>query len=164
MFFTGQRLIAGQQAIHFAGSRSSLPASQSAPSYWQYVTVSELAGTRSALYCMPGSPMPVVMSGSKPGSKTTAQFHLTMKNVRKQQDTAIGQHRTGVSNLIAPPDNFDESGQLENTIFAEKQAHRKPESPEEESFRSLLKANLPRHKASPALLLRIKNSIQLIQE
>jgi hypothetical protein len=164
MFFTGQRLIAGQPANLFAGSRPCLPNPQSANSYWQTVLVSDLVGTPSVQYSMPGSVYMVAMPGSKPGSKTMAQFHLTMKNVRKQQDSAIGQHKTGVSSLIAPPDHFDESGELENAIFAEKHTPRKPESPEEESFRSLLKANLPRHKAAPALLLRIQNSIQRIKE
>lgn len=88
---------------------------------------------------------------------------MNMKMLRDQQSNhAAASPRTGVTNptSTAPEYFMDESSELEEKIFTEKPAPRIPESPDEESFRMFLKTNLPRHKASQALLERIRSSIQ----
>lgn len=87
-----------------------------------------------------------------------------MKMLRNQQsnNAAVGLRPGVTPTTVNPaPDVFmDECAELEEKIFSEKPAPRIPESPDEESFRILLKSHLPRHKASQALLERIRSSIQ----
>jgi hypothetical protein len=78
-----------------------------------------------------------------------------MKNARKE---------TGISaaDKVRPHTTTDsqDSTLLENLVFSQKPEPRQPESPDVESLRSLLKANLSREKASPALLQRIRGDMQ----
>jgi hypothetical protein len=87
-----------------------------------------------------------------------------MKNTLKQQDSfAVATYRTGVSQPVSPvdPSNPDEMDLLQEKVFTEKHAPRMPEPQEEESFRALLKAHLPRHKAPEALMQRIRNNMSI---
>jgi hypothetical protein len=122
MSFTGQRLIAGQQAQCFKSHAPSL----------------------------------------QTGRQDDGASFFTMKNSRKQYDNmAMAQPRIAISNPYVPlPDSLDELAILEDKIFAEKPMPRIPETPEDESFRAFIKNQLPQHKASPALLDRIRQSIQ----
>jgi len=87
-----------------------------------------------------------------------AQIYFSMKNAHKltgRPDSDKLQFNDPlVANTPAEPAVF------EPTIFSQRSAPRPPESPEVESLRSLLKANLSREKASPALLERIRIGMQ----
>ena len=88
-----------------------------------------------------------------------AQNHFSMKNARKQLGEIASTDPTQIKPgpIIADDSNFFPL--FENQIFYEKPIARQPESPDEESFRSWLKTNTPRHKASPALLERVSSII-----
>jgi hypothetical protein len=78
-----------------------------------------------------------------------AQILVSMKNARK-------------SSGIAASDKFqvastNDQVSTENVVFAPKPGPRKPESPEVESLRALLKSNLSRETAPQALLERIRS-------
>lgn len=164
MSLTVQRLIAGQQAAD-AGSRVCFPTVQSVYYNWQTVCTSSPEGNRQGWCGASGYMGMDNMTGRKPGSKTLAQKRFTMKNTSKEQGyNGLAQHRTGLSNPATPQVSFDEFASFDEHSFAEKPTPRTPESPEEESFRSLIKTHLPRHKASPALLQRIRSSVRHIEE
>lgn len=78
-----------------------------------------------------------------------AQIHFYMKIARK--DTGIPVSDKLQDNGPVNPALF------ENQVFSEKPGSRQPESPQVESLRSLLKANMTREKASPALIERIRS-------
>jgi hypothetical protein len=90
---------------------------------------------------------------------TQSFFH--MKNLRNQQgNDAAASQRNGIPNSNTPPEPFmDEFTRLEEKVFSENPSPRIPESPEEESLRLFLKTHIAHHKASPALIERIKSSI-----
>ncbi|MFN0036891.1 MAG: hypothetical protein ACKVUS_17685 [Saprospiraceae bacterium] len=81
-----------------------------------------------------------------------------MKNTRKE--TGISASEKPRVNGPLPPHSPEDQTLFENRFFAEKPAPRQPESPDVESLRSLLKANISREKASPALLQRIRSRVQ----
>ena len=90
----------------------------------------------------------------------TTQYSFTMKNARKQLGEIAAIDATQINPGPIVTDNADCLPLFENAIFHEKPQYRQPESPEQENFRSWLKTSLPRHKASPALIDRIRNIIE----
>jgi len=134
---------------------------QTAYNNWQSVCTFTLAGTQAGWYGAPGYMETKCTDSSKPGSDTMAQNYSYMKNPRKQQgNNAVAQQRTGISYPSTQQDRLHEILPLEEPEFSEKPAPRMLLPLEEESFRTFIKANLPHHKASPALISRIKNSIR----
>jgi len=84
-----------------------------------------------------------------------AQIQVRMKNARKETGVQASDkskvHDSLMANTPSDPTIF------ENQVFVTPPSPRQPESPEVESLRSLLKANLTRETASPALLQRIRS-------
>jgi len=81
-----------------------------------------------------------------------AQIHFYMKIARKETGLPASD-KLQVNGPVNP-------ALYENQVFSEKPGSRQPESPQVESLRSLLKANITRKKASPALIERIRNKMQ----
>lgn len=149
MSFTRQHSIAGQQAtIACSFSRSTL-APQSANHWRPTFICPSSVGSRSGQCGLPGFGSMGWRRSSTPSDGMPAQIHVNMKNARKE---------TGVpaSDKLLANDPTDKM-LFENQVFSEKPAPRQPESPDVESLRSLLKANLLREPASPALLQRIRS-------
>lgn len=84
-----------------------------------------------------------------------AQIHVRMKNARKEPGVQASDKSKVYDSLMATPPT--DSTIFDNQIFVTPPSPRQPESPEVESLRSLLKANLTRETASPALLQRIRS-------
>jgi len=84
-----------------------------------------------------------------------AQIHVSMKNARKETGIPASDKLRALSPITAngPEDQVI----FDHQVFSDKPAPRQPESPDVESLRSLLKANLSREKASPALIQRIRS-------
>jgi hypothetical protein len=78
-----------------------------------------------------------------------AQIHFFMKIARKE--TGLPASDKLLANGPVNPALY------EDQVFSEKPGSRQPESPQVESLRSLLKANMTREKASPALIERIRS-------
>lgn len=78
-----------------------------------------------------------------------------MKNEQKATSIGISDMGDAIPNI-----NPEAIESLENPTLSHPPAPRQPESPEVELLRSVLKANMPRETASPALLKRIKDRIQ----
>ena len=163
MIFTRQRLSVGQQASSSACSCTSPTTAQR--SQWQATTnaLCVPVGTRMQDSDCSGSAMPWEMCGSKPGPKTLAKTFLTMKNsINPTGNLAAKQgilvsSRSTMSGIEPHP---DDQSFTEDKIFHKKPNLRVPETPEEENFRQFIKSNLPRPKASQALLQRIRSISQ----
>lgn len=155
MSFTSQRSFAGQQAFRASSLSSFAPDSESAMN-WRSTAIGQSAvGSRCWPCGMPGSAVPGKDESSKPSDRMQAQIKVSMKNARK----ATG-HQASDKFLVNGPIvmvNSDDQSFYDNQLFAEVSAPRQPESPEVESLRSLLKANISSEKASPALLQRIRS-------
>lgn len=117
---------------------------------------SDQAGTLSEPCDVPGMDKDGCERNQQSRMAMLAQNHFTMKNARKQlgEIAAIDAVLINPSPIVS--DTPDALPLFENAIFHEKPRPRQPESPDTESFRSWLKASTPRHKASPALLERIR--------
>ncbi|MDO8366158.1 MAG: hypothetical protein Q7T20_05120 [Saprospiraceae bacterium] len=149
MSFTRQRSSAGQQASD-ARSRYWLSLGSESVINWSPVSICFSAvGSRCRQYGLPGFGDQDSHCGSNPSDSTPAQIHIRMKIARK----AAGVPASDKSRVNGPEDQT----LCNNQVFAEKPAPRQPESPDVESLRSLLKANMTREKASPALLQRIRS-------
>jgi hypothetical protein len=157
MSITSQRFAVGQWVA--TATRSSFPASVAEfVINWHFAFLRPSpVGTRSRRCEMPGYATEARKSGSKPSGETKTQNHSSMKNARKQLGTDTAANYP--SGVPQPPitTNADDFSLIENDAFSHKPEPRQPESPDAESFRSLLKTNLPRHQASPTLLQRIHN-------
>ena len=89
-----------------------------------------------------------------------AQTFFSMKNARKQTGEIATSDATKINPGPIMTEGPDVFPLFENPVFHEKHRSRQPESPDSESFRSWLQSNTPDHKASPALLERVKNILQ----
>lgn len=86
-----------------------------------------------------------------------AQKLCNMKDARKQITASAPNPDTCKSAQRSVEDDLF----LDNDVFAKAPAPRLPESPDEEHFRSFLKHQMPRHRASQALSQKIKSSLPL---
>ncbi len=155
MSFTSQRFSTGQQA---QGARSfpSLALVSESEINWQSIAIGQnTVGNRCWPCGWPGSAGFGERGGSKPSGKTPAQKQVSMKNARKAIGDSVSDKRQVNDSLVNY--NPEDRNLFENPIFTESPAPRKPESPEVELLRSLLKANLTSEKASPALMQRIRS-------
>lgn len=166
MFFTSQRLMVGQQATSSACSRTF---SRSAKlNAWQGTTDSCCVpvGTRTQGTARSGFRTSWNTCGSKPGLETLAKNFLTMKNSLKSTgNQAANQGLVSTySTMTGIEAQAGDQSFTAEKIFHKKPNTRVPESPEEENFRNLIKSNLPRPKASQALLQRIRSISQESQD
>ena len=157
MLFTSSCFNPGQQLGFYPCSR---PCPTDVPVGRQTVSRLILVGSQSERCDLPGSASEDA-SGSKPWQEMRAQTPRIMKHERKHQ----GAFANNVNNAAATPGSAapaqpDDIMPTTETIFSNPPAPRQPETPEEESFRRFLKTHLPRHKASPALIQRIRSHIQ----
>jgi hypothetical protein len=151
MSFTRQHFTAGQQASVACSFPWSKRSTESA-NHWLYASICPgSVGTRSRQCVQPGSGVSCWPGGSTPSSKMPAQILVSMKNARKSSGMAASDKLQIAS--VSPTDTVV----IENQVFSPKASHRKPESPEVESLRALLKANLSRETAPQALLERIRS-------
>lgn len=158
MLFTRQRFIAGQQASD-ARSLSWLALVSASVINRSPVSICLSAvGSRSGQYGQPGIVDLGTCRGSNPSDKTPTQIHVSMKNARKETGIPASD-KLRVNDPLTANGPQDQANS-EQQIFAEKPAPRQPESPDVESLRSLLKANMSREKASPALIQRIRSRMQ----
>ena len=149
MLFTRQRSSTGQQAS-FVCSLPSLNLVSASAINWSPISIClSSVGSRSRQCGIPGACGKGIYGGSNPGVRTPAQIHVSMKNARNETGIPVSDK----SRVNGPEDPTLSNDQ----VFAEKPAPRQPESPDVESLRSLLKANLSREKASPALIQRIRS-------
>jgi hypothetical protein len=156
MFLTSLRLFAGKQESVSFRSRPDL-LNPSSESYWLPVFNMARAGNPSICSGVPGEGPGDSFPGSTPVERASAQKFFTMKNPRKQQ-SAIAHQRAEIP-VKTISDNIEDRALLNEKVFSTPPSPRQPESPEEESFRTLLKSNLPNHRASSELLQRIRSSI-----
>ncbi|GEM_PF-1319698 len=153
MLFTNQNFSFGRQAI------AACPASRTAISLHENnrqvaSLCTNQVGTPLEQCSLPGNGNNGDGRARKSGAKMLVQNHFTMKNARKQ----LGEISNDPTQIKPGPivaDNPDAFPLFENEVFYENPIARQPESPDAESFRSWLKTNTPRHKASPALMERI---------
>lgn len=158
MLFTSQYFVPGQQLGSYPCSR---PCPTDVPADRQVVSRLILVGSQSERCDLPGAASEDA-SGSKPWQEMRAQTPRIMKHERKHQGAfANNVDATGTATPgSAAPAQPDDLQPTAETIFGNPPAPRQPETPEEESFRRFLKTHLPRHKASPALIQRIRSTIQ----
>ena len=155
MLFTSQRSSAGQQAAN-ARSLSCLALVSESVINWSPIFICQSAvGSRRWQYGLPGYGDFGCSGGSIPSDRTPAQINVRMKNTRKETGVPASDKLRPHGPL--PAYSPDDQALFENQVFNEKPAPRQPESPDVESLRSLLKANLSREKASPALIQRIRS-------
>lgn len=155
MLFTSQHLNSGQQAS-MACSTTRFDFSMYEKNWLPAFLCSDPVGTPSAQCSLPGNGEKKTLSESKSAVGMPTQNLFFMKNARKQLGEIASKDATQINPGPIVSDNPDSLPLFENPIFHEKPRPRQPESPEAESFRSWLKTSAPRHKASPALLERIK--------
>lgn len=153
MSFTRQHFTAGQQAFR-AGSFSGLTTYSASVKNWSLTSICPSSvGSRSGQCEAPGFGILGNPGSSNPSDSMPAQIHFNMKIARKDTGITASDKHPITDTFVHPAD----ATPVENTIFFENPAPRQPESPDVESLRSLLKANLPRETASPALLQRIRS-------
>lgn len=156
MLFTRHRFTAGQQASSDARSLPWLALASATAKNWSPISICQSAvGSRSGQYGLPGIEGNGRFGSSNPSDKTPAQIHVSMKNARKESGQPASDKFRPNGPLTA--ENPEDQATFEHKVFAEKPAPRQPESPDVELLRSLLKANLSREEASPALLQRIRS-------
>ncbi|MBC7777694.1 MAG: hypothetical protein H7246_19825 [Phycisphaerae bacterium] len=155
MLFTRQHSSVGKQASD-ARSLPILAFVTASVKNWRPISICLSAvGSRSRQYGMPGFVDKGDCGGSKPCDRMSAQTHVSMKNARKETGLPVSDKIRALGPLNA--DSPSDPAIFEHQIFSDKPAPRQPESPDVESLRSLLKANLSREKASPALIQRIRS-------
>ncbi len=158
MLFTSHRSIAGKPAANARSLPYQTLVSESVIN-WSPVSICLSAvGSRSWQYGLPGFADYGCYGSSSPCDRTPAQIQVRMKNTRKETGLPASDKLRPQGPL--PAYNPDDQALFENQVFTEKQSPRQPESPDVESLRSLLKANMTREKASPALLHRIRSRMQ----
>jgi len=152
MFFTRQRITTGQQATN-ARSLPLMRLVSGTEQNWSPAAICPRpVGSRSRLCGLPGLGVVGQDGGSKACAIPLAQILFSMKHARNES----GVPASDKARVSAPDDQV----LLDNPVFSQKPDPRNPESPDVESLRSLLKANLPRESASPALLQRIRSRTQ----
>ena len=158
MFFTSQNFSLGQQDAYSCPSPRLVfsPYEKNWPSTF---IGSERVGTSSERCSWLGGRENIDDCKRKSDVELLAQNLFSMKNARKQLGEIAAKDATQINPGPIVSDNPDALPLFENQIFHEKPRPRQPESPDAESFRSWLKTNSPKHKASPALLERIKSII-----
>lgn len=157
MSFTRQHITAGQQA---SIARSFFYSTTPAAFAMNRSLVSicpDSVGSRSRQYEAPGACLISLIEGSKPSDDVPTQIQFTMKITGKSTGTAASDKQAVNQARIHIQDTSPSTN--EPAILAENPSHRTPESPEVESLRSLLKANLDRLSASPALIERIRSGM-----
>ncbi len=155
MLFTSQYFTIGQQVV------STCPTPRFVFSMyamnWHYACICpDQAGAQAEQSVLPGIGEKKMERERKSNAKMLAQNLFSMKNARKQLGEIASKDATQINPGPIVSDNPDALSLFENQVFHEKQRPRQPESPDVEPFRSWLKTNTPRHKASQALLERIK--------
>ena len=154
MLFTRQHSIAGKQASD-ARSLSCLTFVSASVKNWRATSIWPGAvGSRSGQCALPGFAGDSIFGGSKSSDSMPAQNHVSMKNARKENGLPASDKSRALGPLMVNP---EDQAIFDQQVFSEKPAPRQPESPDVESLRSLLKANLSREKASPALIERIRS-------
>lgn len=157
MSITSQHSISGQQASD-ARSFSCLALISASVINWQPVSICpSQVGSRGRQYGLPGSEEVVRNECSKPSGSMPAQIYFSMKNAHKLTGRPDSDKLQFNDPIVA--NNPAEPAVFEHGIFSQRSVPRPPESPEVESLRSLLKANLSKEKASPALLERIRSGM-----
>lgn len=157
MLFTRQLSSAGQPALQ-DGSLSWLTSVSKFVINWRPLWICPSSvGSRSGQFGQPGFSDFGNRIGSTPSGWMQAQNHVSMKNTRKESGMPASDKLRAQGPLSAS--NPDDPGSVENQVFFEKPTPRPPESPDVESLRSLLKANMTQEKASPALLQRIRSKM-----
>lgn len=149
MSFTSQRSFAGKQTLKVRSSNGLVLCSESVINWSPVSICPSVVGSHSWQYGLPGFGAMDPYCSSNISDSTPAQIHVSMKNARK----ATGSLASDKLRVSLP----DDQALFEDQIFAAPPSPRQPESPDVESLRSLLKANMPREKASPALLERIRS-------
>ena len=151
MSFTSQHSTAGQQAFN-ASSFLCLTSCSASVINWSLAFICPgSVGNCSGQCEAPGNGTFGSLRSSTPSDSMPAQTHFYMKIARKATGVSVSDKLR--ANGPQDPALFEEQ------VFAEKPVSRQPESPDVESLRSLLKANLSREKASPALLQRIRSQM-----
>jgi hypothetical protein len=156
MFITSLCLFTGKRESASFRSRPNL-LTPSSDSNWLPVFDMVRAGNPSVHNGAPGEGFEDSFRGSTPAERASTQNFFTMKNPRKQQGTIAHQRAEMPVQTIS--DTVEDFALLNEKVFSTPPSPRQPESPDEESFRSLLKSNLPNHRASSELLQRIRSSI-----
>ncbi len=151
MSITRQHSTSGQQASNASSFLGLTQCSASAINWSPALICPSSVGSRSRQCEVPGNGIFGRLGSSKPSDSMPAQIHFYMKIARKETGISVSDKLR--ANGPQDPSLF------EDQVFAEKPASRQPESPDVESLRSLLKANLSREKASPALIQRIRSQM-----
>ncbi len=155
MSFTRQHFTAGQQALR-ASSFSGLTTYSASVKNWSPTSICPSSvGSRSGQCEAPGFGILGNPGSSNPSDSMPAQIHFNMKIARKDTGIPASDKHQVTDPFVSG--NPADAIPVENAVFFEKPAPRQPESPDVESLRSLLNANLPRETASPALLQRIRS-------
>lgn len=158
MLFTRQRSIAGQQVSNTRSFPWLALVSESVKN-WSHLSIClSSVGNRCGQYVQPGYKGEGNGGGRKPSDCALTQNNVSMKYARKE--TGIPASDKTRLNSPLTPNNPEEHILFENQVFSQKPSPRQPEPPDVESLRSLLKANMSREKASPALLNRIRGRMQ----
>ena len=152
MSFTSQHSTVGQQAFGASSFSCLTLSSVSEINWWPASICPDPVGSRGRQCEAPGIGTKGSDGGSKPSDSMPAQIHFYMKIARKETGLPASD-KLQVNGPVNP-------ALYENQVFSEKPGSRQPESPQVESLRSLLKANITRKKASPALIERIRNKMQ----
>ena len=155
MSFTSQYFNIGQQALT-GGYTSDMVFSMNENNRQLTCLCSDLPGKQTEPCYLPGIENTNCCGERLSDSVVLAQPIFNMKNARKQQGEIAQPDVAPVYPNNTLTDNLDSFFPVENPLFLENSMKRVPESPEIESFRSWLKMNLPTHKASPALIERIR--------
>jgi hypothetical protein len=113
-------------------------------------------GTRTVIHAAPVCTGSVTETGQY-GERELTQIFCNMKDARKQTIASAPNPNAHQSASRA----LEEDIFLHDAVFSKAPAPRIPESPEEEHFRSFLKHQLPRYKASHSLSQKIKGSLLL---
>lgn len=149
MSFTSQRSFAGKQTSKVSSSNGLVLCSESVINWSPVSICPSVVGSHSWQYGLPGFGAMDPYCSSNISDSTPAQIHVSMKNARKATGSlASDKHRVSLP---------EDQALFEDQIFSAPPSPRQPESPEVESLRSLLKANMTREKASPALIERIRS-------
>ncbi len=155
MSLTRQRSITRQQAAN-AGFISCCTLVSSSVINWSPVFICpDSVGSRSGQYGKPGFGDLYAQENSKLNDRTPAQIHIRMKNSRKE--TGLPASDKLRAYVPTPANCPADQVMIDSPVFTATSTPRSPESPAVESLRSMLKANLPSEKASPALLPRIRS-------
>jgi len=125
---------------------------------WHNATDVALAGTQVISCGRPGYPIRKKEDGTQRSGFLT-QISCNMKDARKQTTASATNSTPGTPNSRPVNRPFEDDPAFDSAVFSTPPAPRQPESPEDESFRSFLKHQLPRHKASAALSQKIRNSL-----